>query len=112
MKDTYALRIRCSQPTIKEIEKTLGKASSDLDNGFWEWLVEDNIKPTDAFQGFLSLLNGKYDELAKIGVTRDHISIWRNYEYDQECSLEISPQQMISLGEQGIVLCISCWQHH
>jgi hypothetical protein len=84
----------------------------DTDIVFWEWLIEDDSKPTEAFSLFLNFLAGKYDELAKIGINRENISIWRNYQYDQECNLEVSPEQMKSLGEQGIVLCISCWQHH
>jgi hypothetical protein len=112
MKDTYELRIKCSDNPVKEVEKLLGKNSSNTDIFFWSWIIEDDCKPTEAFSLFLNFLDGKYDELAKNGIDREKISIWRYYQYDQECNLEISPEQMKSLGEQGIVLCISCWQQN
>jgi hypothetical protein len=112
MKDTYELRIKCGDTPIKEVEGLLGRNSSNTDSAYWEWLIENDSKPSEAFSLFLDLLTNQYDGLAKIGISRENISIWRNYQYDQECNLEISPEQMRSLGEQGIVLCISCWQHH
>ncbi len=112
MKDTYELRIKCGDTPIKEVEGLLGRNSSNTDSTYWEWLIENDSKPSEAFSLFLDLLTNQYDRLAKIGIARENISIWRNYQYDQECNLEISPEQMKSLGEQGIVLCISCWQHH
>lgn len=112
MKDTYALRITCSDNPVKDVGKLLGENSSNTDVDFWEWLIEDDSTPSEAFSLFLNFLASKYDELAKIGIGRENISIWRYYQYDQECNLEISPEQMKSLGDRGIVLCISCWQHH
>ncbi len=81
-----------------------------MDHLYWEWSILDDITPTNAYDNFLNLLSGKYDALKKIGSNRDHISIWRYYTYAQECSLEISPEQMKKMGDQGVTLCISCWQ--
>ncbi len=111
MKDTYCLRINCSLDKLGQVEKVLDKKSDNSDTSLWEWSIKEDLRPTDAFNAFLDLLEGKYDDLAKIGLQKSNISIWRYYEYDQECNLEISPEQMINLGSKGIVLCISCWQH-
>jgi hypothetical protein len=112
MKDTYKLKINCDKSQIKDLEKLLEKPSTNSENLFWEWCIDDDLKPTDAFDKYLNLLDGKYDDLKKISIDRESISIWRYYTYDQECSLEISPETMVRIGQQGIVLCISCWQDH
>lgn len=57
----------------------------------------------------MDILDGKYLALEDIGVTRDMISIWRLYEYDGQCNLEYSPAEMKRLGDNGITLCVSCW---
>ena len=73
--------------------------------------MEEELDPAiDFVDRFLNLLDGKYNALSKIGVSREDITIWRYYEYDQECNLEIAPNKIKRLGEQGISLCISCWQ--
>lgn len=37
------------------------------------------------------------------------ISIWRYYEYDEQCNFEFSPQELKRMGDNGITFCISCW---
>jgi hypothetical protein len=110
MNNTHILRVKCNQSEIKNVEATLNKPSTDLDRLFWKWSISDDVTPAEAFNNFLNLLIEKYDALEKIAIDRSKISIWRHYEYDQECSLEISPEEMRKMGAQGIVLCISCWQ--
>lgn len=112
VKRIYRLEIRCQcDPSI--IAQTLSIEPSATDERGW-WLLEvaeeEDDPPHDFVSHFLSLLDGKYAELRQLGVTSDCISIWLLYEYDHQCSLELSPQQTKRLGEAGITLCISCWE--
>ena len=112
MKNTYILRINCKESEINSIDEIIGVSSTDSSNLHWEMcLVEEELDPVvDFVDRFLNLLDEKYNALSKIGVSREDITIWRYYEYDRECNLEIAPDKMKRLGEQGISLCISCWQ--
>jgi hypothetical protein len=57
------------------------------------------------------LLEGKYQQLADIGVDVEDITIWKYYEYDNgQCNMEFHPKVTKRLGDNGIVLCISCWE--
>ena len=80
----------------------------------WELqLIQEEYDEYIPFIGyFLSLLEGKYDQLKKNGIKRDDISVWLLYEYDGQCNLEFSPQDMYNLGKEGITFCISCYDIH
>jgi hypothetical protein len=84
----------------------------DEDQPYWEIIItqEEHDGPIYYIDEFINLLDGKYDALSELGIPRENISIWRYYEYDRECNMEISPREMQLLSENGIVLCISCWQ--
>jgi hypothetical protein len=58
---------------------------------------------------FIDLLDGKYEELAKVDIQRNDIIFWKYYAYDGQCNLEFTPKQLKKLGDNGIRLCISCW---
>ena len=49
-------------------------------------------------------------KLESIGISREDISIWVLYEYEGQCNMEYDPVSMKKIGENGIVLCISCWE--
>ena len=51
-----------------------------------------------------------YEKLESIGISREDISIWILYEYEGQCNMEYDPVSMKKMGENGIVLCISCWE--
>ena len=70
--------------------------------------VEDAY--VNCIEYFLDLLEGNYEKLSLVGVERDDISIWLLYEYDQQCNMEFLPHNLKRMGENGIVLCVSCWQ--
>jgi hypothetical protein len=53
---------------------------------------------------------GDYDKLWRIGIRTEDITIWHIYEHDGQCNLEFDPQRMKRLGENGITLCVSCYQ--
>ena len=92
----------------------MGTESSATDGGWWclEVEQEEHDPPYDFVSAFLHILDGKFDDLQRLGITRDCIAMWLYYEYDhnQECNLEFSPQQTKRLGEAGLTRCVSCWE--
>jgi hypothetical protein len=109
MKRIYSLRI--SGADSDSISQVLGTRSVGPGPG-WQWELEENADdpPIDFVSTFLTLLEGKYEALAEVGVARRRIAVWLLYEYDEQCNIEFSPDDMKRLGEAGIVLCVSCWQ--
>lgn len=109
---TYILKIHCEQDQIEPVTKILSIAPSTIEFGNWELILtqKDSDPYIDFVDEFLNLLADKYDQLSEIGIEKENITVWVLYEYDQECNLEFSPEQMKRLGENGITLCISCWQ--
>ena len=103
-----------------EISKTLGiepaefPASKFDDNPFDMWTYTVDLADEDPYfdfiNKFLDILEPNFADLEKLGVTKDKITFWLLYEYDQQCSMEYHPQEMKRLGESGVVLCIDCWQ--
>ena len=76
------------------------------------WAVEDE-EPEIGWIDFI----GRYCDsvrrgmtgLEGLGISSDYISIWMLYEYDQQCNMEFTPDEMKVMGELGITFCISCW---
>jgi len=91
--------------TVNENEK--------LAYSVWSHSVENSdeqISRFDFINNFLDILEPKFPELEKLKIERSDITIWFLYEYDQQCNMEFNPNDMKRLGENGITLCISCWQ--
>jgi hypothetical protein len=109
MKLEYHLRIDSEHPA--ELDRILGVGSRGPGGG---WQIVRREGPTDppvAFvDEFLSVLDGKYEALEGLGINRDRITMWVLYEYDQQCNLEFNPDALKRLGNNGISLCVSCWQ--
>ena len=137
LKSYYILRIWVKKENYTQIEAILGvkpdKANDSLsDVVWWEYVIEEehygyiqyNSKgeiiykpenwrePINFIEHFLSLLDGKFEQLKEIGIERDDISCWYLYAYDGQCNMEFSPKDMYALGKEGIVLCVSCWDIH
>lgn len=94
------------QPT--ECEKD--KASNDRYSKWMHMVTETETAPYfDFINIFLDILEPKFPDLEKIGVSRDKILFWKLYEYDQQCGMEFHPQEMERLGQNGIHLNIDCW---
>lgn len=110
MSSYYSLRIYAADETFELINQLLGVKTHT--NSFWElqFTQNENDKYYNYFDYFLSVLDGKYDQLEMIGVNRDDISFWLLYEYDGQCNLEFNPTDMQRMGKEGITLCISCWE--
>ena len=108
----YSLQIDVPDNKFEIVDRILGIKSNC--SPFWELqLIENEEDECIPFiDYFLSILEGKYDQLEEIGVTRDKISIWMIYYYDSQCNMEFSPKDMYKLGKEGIVFCISCYDIH
>ena len=107
----YRLQILSSKNYSEEQLNNVIGVSSNFPHA--DWGIEI-IQSDENFSGilvyFLSLLEGKYEKLESIGISREDISIWVLYEYEGQCNMEYDPVSMKKIGENGIVLCISCWE--
>lgn len=113
MKYIYSLRINIENVTNgNEISSILDVVESKIDKCYWELeKIENEIDPYIDYIGFfLDLLENKLDALEIIGVKKEDITIWLLYEYDDQCNLEFTPNQMKRIGDNGITFCISCWE--
>ena len=126
--DRYVLEICCNQvKDYSTISKILGVDPSfpsedwylvviqkyppfgyPASEDYQDW-DDDDSEPRSQISNFLDLLEGKYQELAKVGVDRKDITIWYYYEYDGQCNMEFSPEITKQLGENEITLCVTCW---
>jgi hypothetical protein len=110
MKSIFSLKIDCKNEVRESVSKILGYQPVVTDLWEMEISTEDVNAPVDCIDEFLKILDGKYDALKEIGIQRKNISIWYVYEYEQQCNMEFVPHQTKLLGDNGIVLCISCWK--
>ena len=114
---SYSLRIWVSEGNYHKIEGILGVKPEPIEDELFSWWILEYIqKENDEYipyiEKFLSILDGKYEQLKEIGVEREDISIWKLYAYDSQCNMEFSPKDMYALGKEGITLCVSCWDIH
>jgi hypothetical protein len=122
MKIYYRLDINTnsSKQSYKFVTKLLGKNPSETkskinkNQEFNVWSLEEvsleGDEYIDYFSEFLMLLEGKYKGLEELGITRNDISFWLLYEYDEQCNLEFPAEKLEKIGKEGISICISCWQ--
>ena len=110
----YVLRIDCESVHFNAVDRILNTHRSNNDDLYWELILIDDdtdlLPPVYYIDAFLPLLQGKHQELEAIGISREDITIWIYYEYDEQCNLEFHPDEMKQLADNGIVLCVSCWQ--
>ena len=90
-------------PTQKKYSQSIPKVWTH------EVVTEDEDPYFDFINEFLHILEDNYEKLNKIGIEKDNISIWLLYEYDSQCNMEFDPIRLKRLGDNGITLCISCW---
>ena len=95
---------------IQKINRILSIQSSSENVWVYETIVDDNEPYIDYVYIFSEKLEHHLNELKEIGITTSDVTIWMEYEYDQQCNMEFFPNQLKKLGDLGIKLCISCWQ--
>ena len=108
----YSLRINTvNLIQVRQVNELLGVRSNySKEDWYLEVVQKEDDPPFRFIDYFLSLLEGKYERLESIGISREDISIWVLYEYEGQCNMEYDPVSMKKIGENGIVLCISCWE--
>lgn len=109
----YWLKISCpSEEHVEKASSLLGvKPNKELGH-IWCFEVEqkEDDEYFDFVKNYLDMLEGKYDQLESIGISRDDISVWMLYKYEGQCNMEFLPKDLKRLGDNGIALCISCWE--
>jgi len=80
-----------------------------LNGRFWIYDITED-ETTDYVDFFIQFIKKNKEKLQNNGITSDDITVWLLYEYEQQCSLRISAKDMELLGEENIVLCVSCWE--
>jgi len=111
-KSIYNLRISCSSDGQKEkVSNLLNVKPTKLMGNIWCLEVEERESDQyfDFINYFLNILEGKYNQLKSIEISKEDISLWLLYEYDDQCNLEFLPNNLKRLGDNGISFCVSCW---
>lgn len=108
----YSLRIVSTKEQLRLINNILDVSVDENSESGWIYEVTRNdIEPYfDFIARFLEVLKGKFLPLEKIGVKREDISFWVIYEYQEQFNIEYSPQDMKKMADEGITLCVSCYQ--
>lgn len=108
----YSLKINLKEDGISEKITDIVGEKPNVENSSWELerVIKDGDIYIDYIEYFLDLLEGNYDKLSLLSIQRNDISIWLLYEYDEQCNMEFSPQNLKRMGENEIGLCVSCWQ--
>jgi hypothetical protein len=108
MKYIFSLEILADEEQVEKITSILGVNPNYAQVAWGYKLVSESY--LNFIDIFINILDNKYDELSKIGIERELISIWMIYEYKEQCNMEFSPTDMRKLSENGIALCISCYE--
>lgn len=115
MKYMYILDIGDSNIHQKDQISDILNIKPNIDYlGAWNYLIEyddndvENEYKDFAYE-FTTILDGKYDCLKYIGINREDITAWFIYNYEYQCNMEFSPQQLKMLGDNGITFCITCY---
>jgi len=107
----YQLRISLVDEEFENLSNILGlEINKTLRGWYYEIKWEDRAPNHNIIEEFLNALDGKMDKLSKIGVKKEHISIWIIYGYHNKCNMEFSPETMERMGKNGITFCISCFE--
>jgi len=110
----YRLQIDALKDKYSRINKILGiKPNVPYDLGWiFEYVQKEGDEHIPFIKKFTSILEGKFDNLKEIGIERKDISIWYLYAYNAQCNLEFEPENLLLIGKEGIVFCISCFDIH
>ena len=109
MNSVYYLQIDIDDSDISLLKKvdSILKIEHNTSN-WWQYVIEQK-KQINYITFFLNLLEGKYEALEKLGISREMISIWHLYEYKDNCYLKYSPDEFKRMGMNGLTLCVSCY---
>jgi hypothetical protein len=66
----------------------------------------------DCVNEFIKIIQANKIIIDKYKLTESNIALFINYEYDEQCNMEFSIDELKKLVDYEIVLCISCWQNN
>ena len=108
---TYILKINTEENFYENVSSIVGLQPESYKYGWkFEIVFEEQKEYYDIIAKLLDSLEGKYEELQKLGITNKDISIWVIYGYNNQCNMEFEPNTLERLGKRGIKLCISCYE--
>ncbi len=102
-----------TREAYQKITDILGiKPVEEEEYGVWTYLVEEpeGSPPFDFINKFLDLLEPRFEKLEEVGVTKDSVLFWLLYEYEHQCALGFSAQELQRLGANRISLNIDSWE--
>jgi len=108
---TYQLRIDVDELNYERVSSILDLKPLNYKYGWsYEVVLEEEPEYYNVIDRFLSKLQEKYEMLEELGIQRKDITIWLIYGYNNQCNMEFAPETLKYLGENGISLCISCYE--
>jgi hypothetical protein len=108
---TYELRINTEEKFYKKVSSIVELQPESFKYGWsYEIVFEEQKEYYDIIAKLLDSLEGNYEELQKLGIGINDISIWLIYGYHNQCNMEFEPKTLERLGKRGITLCISCYE--
>ena len=108
---TYELRITTEEKFYEKVSSIVELQPESYKQGWsYEIVFEERKEYYDIIAKLLDSLEGKYEELQKLGIETNDISIWLIYGYHNQCNMEFEPKTLERLGKRGITLCISCYE--
>jgi len=110
-KSSYQLRIDVDEKYYELISSILDLKPVNYKYGWsYEIILEEEPGYFNIIEKFLKHMYGKYEKLKELGVERENITIWIIYGYNNQCNMEFTPYLLKQLGDNGISLCISCYE--
>lgn len=110
MSKYFSIRIRNTHEVFDTVSEVFSYVPKDK-NADWELIIEEKMNDIDDPLGYLvMLLTDKLSQLDQIGISKEYISLWYLYEYEDQCNMEFSSELLNRIGSLGIDFCISCWE--
>lgn len=105
----YSLRIETDQLNYKLVSDILKLSIKDYSLG---WIHETKLEEDNqnVISEYLEKIENSLNKLEKLRISKDDISIWLIYEYNNQCNLEFPPEILKQLGVNGIKFCLSCYE--
>lgn len=108
---SFILRIDTVEANYKTLNEIFKVSHEQNLNAFWEYEVsQNNPLFTSAIEHIVNLIKMNVNDLEKISVRKKDMSLWYLYEYETQCNIEFSPEEIKDISSSGLALCISCWQ--
>jgi len=108
MNSEFVLRISTDKENYDILSSVLNVIPTST-REYWELSIKEVSAKDYPLTYLASLIENNIQHLNRNGIRNEDITIWYLYEYDGQCNMEFHPAELKKLGDNGIVLCISCW---